>query len=379
MIRRSSSCVWMIVLSCLVAMPTARPVAGQEPSPTAEADATPPQQAPAAAPGQQAPLEVTGVQSLTGKDPNSAKLGDRIAIQVKGLEGWLANSAERCESLVLFLDGMAIRGVDPDSCDPFSGTVYFQLARTDESTEAWQVLLEEPLEFFRQIRVSLGAEGSLAFPTQVRKFRLEVLPRDEFVGTLAGLVLLLIAIVYLARRTNLLRDRAPLGLPPGKFAPFSLSRFQLAFWSFLVISAYLSIWMITGELDTITGSVLALLGIGAGTALGARLIDTGGGATDPTSPDPGKNAAPAADQQPVASKGFLRDVLSDEQGISLYRFQLFIWTLVLGIIFVADVYNHLAMPQFNTTLLGLMGISSGTYLGFKVPENRTPAEADAKG
>ena len=26
------------------------------------------------------------------------------------------------------------------------------------------------------------------------------------------------------------------------------------------------------------------------------------------------------------------------------------------------------MPQFSATLLGLMGISSGTYLGIKVPE-----------
>jgi hypothetical protein len=32
------------------------------------------------------------------------------------------------------------------------------------------------------------------------------------------------------------------------------------------------------------------------------------------------------------------------------------------------------MPQFNPTLLGLMGISSGTYLGFKVPESRPGTE-----
>jgi hypothetical protein len=63
-------------------------------------------------------------------------------------------------------------------------------------------------------------------------------------------------------------------------------------------------------------------------------------------------------------------MLSDEQGISLHRLQLFVWTLVLGVIFVADVYNRLSMPQFSSTLLGLMGISSGTYLGFKAPENR---------
>jgi len=31
---------------------------------------------------------------------------------------------------------------------------------------------------------------------------------------------------------------------------------------------------------------------------------------------------------------------------------------VLGIIFVSSVYNNLSMPEFSTTLLGLMGISS---------------------
>ena len=61
-------------------------------------------------------------------------------------------------------------------------------------------------------------------------------------------------------------------------------------------------------------------------------------------------------------------LLLASQGVSLYRFQLFVWTLVLGIIFASSVYNTLEMPQFSPTLLGLMGISSGTYLGFKIPE-----------
>jgi hypothetical protein len=29
------------------------------------------------------------------------------------------------------------------------------------------------------------------------------------------------------------------------------------------------------------------------------------------------------------------------------------------------------MPDFSTNLLGLMGISAGTYLGFKIPEARS--------
>ena len=73
---------------------------------------------------------------------------------------------------------------------------------------------------------------------------------------------------------------------------------------------------------------------------------------------------------PTTSQGFLRDLLSDGSGYSFHRFQIFAWTIVLGIIFVLSVYNNLTMPEFSTTLLGLMGLSAGTYIGFKFPEQK---------
>ena len=74
--------------------------------------------------------------------------------------------------------------------------------------------------------------------------------------------------------------------------------------------------------------------------------------------------------RPVSS-GFWSDILTDANGISFHRFQMFAWTMVLGFIFVVGVYERLAMPEFNTTLLALMGISAGTYLGFKIPERQS--------
>jgi outer membrane murein-binding lipoprotein Lpp len=78
----------------------------------------------------------------------------------------------------------------------------------------------------------------------------------------------------------------------------------------------------------------------------------------------------ASQQSATVSKGFLRDILSDSSGYSFHRFQIFAWTIVLGIIFIASVYNSLTMPEFSTTLLGLMGLSAGTYIGFKFPEEK---------
>ncbi|MEA2560302.1 MAG: hypothetical protein QOH06_1806 [Acidobacteriota bacterium] len=316
--------------------------------------------APPAPPAARAvPPRVTDVRSNDSKHPGRAGLGDAVILTVKGLGAYLNGDQDACRNLILFLAEVPIPGNPPEACDPYTEQVRFQLDRTADSDRAWHVLLAEPVSFTRKVAVSIGAKGRLAYPTDVKAFELEIVPAIEFVCFLIGLLLTILLAAYLAKTTMILRNPAP-GLPTAQ-APYSLSRFQLAFWSLLVIAAYLFIWLITQELDTITGSVLALLGIGSATALGATIIDQGKPANPPV-------VVAATMAVPVASRGFLNDVLSDEQGLSIYRFQLFAWTLVLGVIFCASVYDGLEMPQFSTTLLGLMGISSGTYLGFKVPE-----------
>jgi hypothetical protein len=63
-----------------------------------------------------------------------------------------------------------------------------------------------------------------------------------------------------------------------------------------------------------------------------------------------------------------RDLVTDERGlVALDRLQVVVWTLVLGGIFLMSVLWYLTMPEFSATMLALMGISSGTYIGFKLP------------
>ena len=85
--------------------------------------------------------------------------------------------------------------------------------------------------------------------------------------------------------------------------------------------------------------------------------------------------AKAGLEQPV-SGGFWDDLVTDANGVSFHRFQMIVWTVILGILFLAAVYRDLAMPQFSGTMLALMGISAGTYLGFKIPEKQNTAEPD---
>jgi hypothetical protein len=72
------------------------------------------------------------------------------------------------------------------------------------------------------------------------------------------------------------------------------------------------------------------------------------------------------------SESWFIDILSDANGVSFHRFQLFSWTLILGGVFVGAAYLELNMPVFDTTLTGLLGLSAATYLGLKVPETTVP-------
>jgi hypothetical protein len=209
--------------------------------------------------------------------------------------------------------------------------------------------------------------------------------------------------------------------------PYSIARAQMAFWFVVVIVSYVFIWMVTNNLSNLPASVLALIGISAATGLASAVVDSSK-KTDqenllrtfvekrktneievaklqseitalntavnavPTSLDfeeqkrtlVEKQAELAAKQQnisqtneeissiaaklePRSSNGFINDILSDDDGVSFHRLQIVGWTVVLILIFVVSVYDVLAMPDFDTTLLALMGISGGTYIGFKLP------------
>jgi len=47
------------------------------------------------------------------------------------------------------------------------------------------------------------------------------------------------------------------------------------------------------------------------------------------------------------------------------------WTLAMIGVFVVAVWRTFAMAEFDAMTLGLLGISSGTYLGFKLPERQS--------
>jgi len=121
----------------------------------------------------------------------------------------------------------------------------------------------------------------------------------------------------------------------------------MAIWTFLVGGALAFIFIVTWNENTITAGVLVLIGISSGTTLLAATAD---------GPNP----------TPQVTQGFISDLLTDGTGPSFHRYQMLLFTAILAVIFVVKVGSSLAMPDFDATLLALMGISNGTYLGFKL-------------
>jgi len=79
-----------------------------------------------------------------------------------------------------------------------------------------------------------------------------------------------------------------------------------------------------------------------------------------------KKAMSGIEQQ---SQNFVRDVLTNPNGeVNLHRYQMFIWTIVLGLVFIYEVLTTFKMPEFDTTLLALQGLSSGTFVALKAQE-----------
>ena len=300
--------------------------------------------------------------------------------------------------LVLFIDGKALPGAHPavgtsqtDADDVTTTLLTYHLVRdlnTDEARKNWRDVLAAA-NSGRNLTVSTGMEKgpaaqSRALPVQFVTIR----PGRLVIWGLAAVAGLIVFFV-IAARTAALRDKEPAdaSLDPKKRA-YSLSRVQIALWTMLVIYAFLFIWFLTGEYNaTIPASAVALMGISLATFGSAAAVDAAKVQdkkeklkkidADLAAKPADEKAKLQAEKDAIKpqtvvcqSEGFFRDITTSAGGASLHRLQFIVWTLALAVIFVLTVWRTIAMPDFDSTLLALMGITSGAYVGLKVPESK---------
>ncbi|MEA2885613.1 MAG: hypothetical protein QOH32_4974 [Bradyrhizobium sp.] len=298
-----------------------------------------------------AAIAVAGAAGVHDGDPRLVYLGDWVVVSVCNLDALVRDAEAQQQSITLYIAGLD-SGVEPSGIDIETGTLTFVLDRNADNKHIWRQFLYNPLfDDDATLRISVGIHGDRPVPRAPGanlSLRLKKMWVDY--STMIWLALLIgvaVALLVYARRSDMLRDgpRAD-----GIRQPYSLARVQMAWWFFLLVVGYVFIWLVTGEADSIAPSLLGLVGISAATALAAVAI---------TSP---------ASQGPRATAGFMHDLISDDRGVvALDRLQVVVWTLVLGGIFLTAVLWDLTMPEFSATMLALMGISSGTYIGFKLP------------
>jgi hypothetical protein len=302
--------------------------------------------------------------------------------------------------LILYVDHVPLAGTKPVTGGVKRSTLHYRMDRTAANRDAWLVLFRR--HGFKPdsvpIGVGLAPFGEIATAAQARvNVRIAVV----FGWTLAAgaVIAALIVFFMIVYGGVLLRERPRPSAPPGPL-PYSLGRVQMAFWFTLVAGGYVFIALATRDHNGILNSTtLTLIGIGVGTALGSAAIQAQKKENaqrklavlrsqltrDEILREEGDAAAGTRAEQIAAqrndlvalsgkppSRDFWKDLIHDDTGPSFHRFQIVIWTLLLGVVFIRYLVWYVAMPVFDETTLALMGISGGTYLGFKIPERQPP-------
>jgi IPT/TIG domain len=163
-------------------------------------------------------------------------------------------------------------------------------------------------------------------------------------------------------------------LAEGADKSMSTSKFQWLLWLVVVLFAYTALWVLraqAGDYSAITdvpANLMTVLGLSATTAVAAKGITVGYQQT-------GKVDKPKAEDG-KASGGLLKD---DSGFPELAKIQMMGFTILAVGIFLATLIHQIhsnpvqaELPNIDSSLLVLMGLSQGGYVGKKLVSIATP-------
>jgi len=202
---------------------------------------------------------------------------------------------------------------------------------------------------------------------------------QQVMSSLAGLggLLVMWVVLYIATKKH------PWALVIGEDGRPSTSKFQMLVWTAAVVFGFLAIYQIRfsngycQELPGVPTNLLIAMGISVATAVSAKSIAVKSAAS--------AAAAPPDPQAPPSKSG----IFSDDTGSpDLGKFQLVLWTLIAVGVFLSEVFaimQHpscppfdpkvgaaactLSLPDIGQTLMILMGLGNGAYIGKKIAES----------
>lgn len=263
-------------------------------------------------------------------------------------------------------------GITAQGC--LSGTVSrvsFLLAKTTDpasaaNSAAWHRLIGFPWRgdgrsLLRNIPLGVSdAKGNAVGASNVT-LRFDWSPTLKIVIACIAVAVVLTLFCVLGATTGLLRDVGADTSVPYDKRTFSLARTQMAWWTAIIVVSYIYEWLALNLIPTLSAQALALMGISGVLGVTSRGVDL----TRQT-------------VFPSTKPSFFLDLISDEGGVAIHRFQMLIFTVAVGVMFLYQVFTNCVMPDLDATTLTLIGISGATYIGFKTTEPQPKTDADAE-
>ncbi|MFI5149713.1 MAG: hypothetical protein ACHQRM_08260 [Bacteroidia bacterium] len=278
-------------------------------------------------------------------DPKSrvAMFGDTVIITVSNSEE-IERKRSMKNPIVLYINRNPFGHINGHLAGSQNNEIKFILNRYSEENDNWDQVLRSGF-ITKGIYLGVGLQdGSLVTPVSY-PILFTLRTPAETIPFISVCVIIIGFTIYLVWKRKLLMEKN------GEYYVYSLSSMHLFFWTLIILLSYMLIWFVCDDMNSIDPSTLILLGISAGTASASGIINGS------------KENAGKLKARP--SRGILNDILCAEEDISMNRYQIVVFNLVIGAFFIYKTVGELKMPVLNETVLALLGISSATYATIK--------------
>ncbi|MGA3070309.1 MAG: hypothetical protein ABSD43_08850 [Terracidiphilus sp.] len=213
------------------------------------------------------------------------------------------------------------------------------------------------------------------------------MPEQEVMSYLTGLAGLAVLWIVVLIATG----KHPWALVVGEDGQPSTSKFQMLVWTAATVFAFLAIYQIQfssgfgQDLPSTPTNLLIAMGISVATAVSAKSIAVGSQARS----DAAAATAAAAGNPPPATPQSLSGIFAGDDGKpDLGKVQVVLWTVIAVGVFLSNVFAlihspgsphidpqtkiatfPLGLPDISQTLMILMGLGHGAYIGKKIAES----------
>ncbi len=161
----------------------------------------------------------------------------------------------------------------------------------------------------------------------------------------------------------------------------SLSQLQMLLFTLIVATLLFYQWLRTGLLQQISTDLLYLIGLSTAGAAGSQISST-----LKKELEPGVyhylqqlgwfNAPARATEHPAVAA----ELLMTNKRFDIYKFQMLVFTFVIAAYVLASGADELGNIQISATLLTLMGMSQGAYIGGRAAiDSLTPLQDQVRG